>query len=125
VEKRKFTRVPFNAPVFISSRGKTYAGEVENLCHGGMYVKTFGDFNSGDQVLVSVNFSEGKSRLSVTLPSKVARQSTDGVALNSPFIDTHSLIHYEYLMATNTGGGEQLMAEFFDYVTSQQERHLS
>ncbi|GAM09618.1 pilZ domain protein [Geobacter sp. OR-1] len=124
MEKRKYSRVPFHAPVFVSSRGKTYAGEVENVCHGGMFVKTYGDFNAGDQVLVSVSFAEGSSQLSVTMPGKVARQTSDGVALHSPHIDTHSLIHLEYLMASNNNQREQLMTDFIDYVTSQQDRHL-
>jgi len=124
MEKRKFSRVPFHASVYVSSRGKTYAGEVENVSHGGMFIKTYGDFNSGEQVIVSVNFQEGSSQLSVTMPGKVARQTSDGVALYSPHIDTHSLIHFEYLLASNGGKREQLMTDFIDYVTSQQERNL-
>ena len=124
MEKRRFSRVPFHAPVFVSSRGKTYAGEVENVCHGGMFIKTYGDFNSGDQVLVSVNFHEGSSQLSVTMPGTVARQTSDGVALNSPHIDTHSLIHFEYMLSSNCNSQEQLMTDFIDYVASQQDRHL-
>jgi Tfp pilus assembly protein PilZ len=124
MEKRQFSRVPFHAPVFVSSRGKTYTGEIENVCHGGMFVKTFGDFTSDDQVLVSVNLQEGKSRLSVTMPGKIARQTSDGVALHSPHIDTHSLIHFEYLLASTSNKQEQLMTEFIDYVTTQQDRHL-
>ena len=124
MEKRKFSRVPFHAPVYVSSRGKTYAGEVENVCHGGMFVKTYGDFNSGEQILVSVNFQEGSSQLSVTMPGTVARQTSDGIALHSPHIDTHALIHFEYMLATNSDKREQLMTDFIDYVTSQQERHL-
>jgi Tfp pilus assembly protein PilZ len=123
MEKRKFSRVPFHAPVFVSSRGRTYLGEVENVSHGGMFVKTYGDFNSGEQVLVSVSFQEGNSQLSVTMPGKVARQTSDGVALHSPHIDTHSLIHFEYMLASNNKP-ENLMTDFIDYVTSQQERHL-
>jgi Tfp pilus assembly protein PilZ len=124
MEKRKYSRVPFHAPVFVSSRGRTYAGEVENVCHGGMFIKTYGDFSAGEQVLVSVSFIEGSSNLSVTMPGKVARQTSDGVALHSPHIDTHSLIHLEYLMASNNDKRDQLMTDFVDYVTSQQERRL-
>lgn len=123
MEKRRFSRVPFHAPVFVTTKGKTYSGELENVCHGGMFVKTYGDFNSGDQVIVSVNFQEGSSQLSVTLPGKVARQTGDGVALHSPHIDTHSLIHFEYLLASNNQD-EQLMTDFIDYVTTQQDRRL-
>jgi Tfp pilus assembly protein PilZ len=129
MDKRKYSRVSFHAPVYISSRGKTYVGEVENVCHGGMFVKTYGDFDSGDQVLVSVNFQEGTSKLSVTIPGCVARQASDGVALASQHIDTHSLIHFEYLLASNNSSKsnnkrDQLMVDFIDYVTTQQERHL-
>ncbi|MBT0663891.1 PilZ domain-containing protein [Geobacter pelophilus] len=124
MEKRKYSRVPFHAPVFVSSRGRTYAGEVENVCHGGMFIKTYGDFSAGEQVLVSVSFIEGSSNLSVTMPGRVARQTSDGVALHSPHIDTHSLIHLEYLMASNNDKRDQLMTDFVDYVTSQQDRRL-
>ena len=124
MEKRKFSRIPFHAPVSVSSRGRTYAGEVENVCHGGMFIKTYGDFNSGELVLVSVNFNEGKSRLCVTMPGNVARQTSDGVALYSPHIDTHSLIHFEYMMASNSDKKDRLMTDFIDYVTAQQERQL-
>ncbi len=124
MDKRKYSRVSFHAPVYISGRGKTYAGEVENVCHGGMFVKTYGDFESGDQVLVTVNFQEGSSKLSVTIPGCVARQASEGVALSSPHIDTHSLIHFEYLLASNNSRREQLMTDFIDYVTTEQERHM-
>jgi hypothetical protein len=89
-----------------------------------MFIKTYGDFSAGEQVLVSVSFIEGSSNLSVTMPGKVARQTSDGVALHSPHIDTHSLIHLEYLMASNNDKRDQLMTDFVDYVTSQQERRL-
>lgn len=125
MEKRQFTRIPFHAPVFVSGRGKTFAGEVENVCHGGMFIKTIGDFSRGEQVLVSVNFHEGPSALSVTLPGRVARQTDDGVALASPHIDTHSLIHFEYMLASNSSKRERLMEDFLEYVTSQQERQFS
>jgi hypothetical protein len=124
VEKRKFSRVSLHAPAYISGRGKTYAGEVDNVSHGGIFVKTFGDFATGEQVLVSVNFHEGDAKLSVTVPGKVARQTSDGVAVLSPHIDTHSLIHFEYLLATNIDKREKLMEDFIDYVSSQQERQL-
>lgn len=122
MEKRKFSRVPFHASASVNSRGKIYAGEVENVCHGGMFVKTYGYFNSGEQVTVSVNFQEGGSQLSVTIPGKVARRTKDGIALNSPHIDTHSLIHFEYLLASNSEKKEQLMTEFIDYISSHEEQ---
>lgn len=124
MEKRRFSRVPFSAPVFLSSRGRTYAGEVENVCHGGMFIKTYGDFSAGEQVLVSVNFNEGNSRLSVSMPGTVARQTSDGVALSSPHIDTHSLIHFEYMMESTSAKKDRLMADFIEYLTTQQDRHL-
>ena len=124
VDKRKFSRVSFHAPVYVSSKGRTYAGEVENVCHGGMFVKTVGDFTSGEQVLVSVNFLEGSSQLSVTMPGKVARLCSDGIGVHSPHIDTHSLIHFESLLASTSDNRERLVDDFIDYVTTQQERHL-
>jgi hypothetical protein len=86
-----------------------------------MFVKTFGDFSSGEQVMVSVNFNEGNSKLSVTMPGKVARHTSDGVALNSPHIDTHSLIQFEYMLANNAHKREQLMADVLEYINVQQE----
>ncbi len=124
MDKRKFTRVSFHAPVFISSKGKTYAGEVENVCHGGMFVKAIGDFKSGEQILISVNFHEGDSQLSVTMPGRVARLTNEGVGVHSPHIDTHSLIHFEYLLSSNYNKRERLVEDFIDYVSTQQERHL-
>jgi Tfp pilus assembly protein PilZ len=124
VDKRSFSRISFHAPVYISSGGKTYAGEIENVCHGGMFVRTIANVADGDHVLVSVNFHEGSSQLSVTMPGEVARQTTDGVGLKSPHIDTHSLIRFEYMLASNVSKREHLMEDFIDYVTTQQERHL-
>lgn len=124
MDKRKYSRVPFHAPVYISCNGMTYAGEVDNVSHGGMFVKTYGDFNSGEQVLVSINLQEGNSRLSVTIPGRIARQAVDGVALHSPHIDTHSLIHFEYLLASNNSSKEQLMVDFLEFVSTEQERNL-
>lgn len=124
VDKRKFSRITFHAPVYVSSKGMTYAGEVENVCHGGMFVKTVGDFINGEQVLVSVNFLEGSSKLSVTMPGRVARLSPEGIGVHSPHIDTHSLIHFESLLASTGNNRERLVEDFIDYVTTQQERHL-
>lgn len=124
MEKRRFTRIPFHAPVFVSGRGKTFTGEVENVCHGGMFIKTVGDFSRGEQILVSVTFNEGSSKLSVTLPGSVARQTDDGVGLASPHIDTHDLIHFEYMLASNSNKRERLMEDFLEYVTSQQEQRF-
>ena len=124
MEKRRFSRIPFHAPVSMSSRGRTYRGEVENVSHGGMFVRTYDDLDSGEQVLVTVNFHEGDSQLTVTMPGTVARQTRDGVAVQSPYIDTHSLIQFEYMMASNSSHQERLMTDFIDYFTAQQERHL-
>lgn len=120
MEKRKYTRIPFHAPVFINSDDKTVYGEVRNISHKGMYVQTGGEFRENEQVLVSVYFLEGPTTISITVPGTIVRLGGGGMGLSSPHIDAHTFIHFEYLIANDRGKPQQLMDDFYEYVDIQQ-----
>lgn len=118
MDKRKYRRIDFHAPVVISQDGQTVAGEVENLSNRGLLVKAKGDFRRDDSTLVSIEFSDGKSSLSVTVPGEIARLTDGGVAIHSPHIAIYPILHLEHLFIYHKGKPKQLTEDFCEYISS-------
>ena len=121
MERRKYRRIEFNAPVFIESRERVTFGEVHDISNMGAFIKTAGSYEPDEQVVTSIYFVEGGATLSVSIPGTVARITSDGIGFHSPHLDIYSLLHLEHLLVFNRGDAQNLTDDFYGYVLGKDE----
>lgn len=120
LNQRKFRRIDFRAPAVISHGSTTISGEVDNLCNTGIYIKTKNRqaLQPNEDALVTICFTEGHTTMTVTMPAKVARTSTDGVAFHSSHISMYPILHLEHLFIYRKGKPDHLTEDFCEYISS-------
>jgi hypothetical protein len=123
-EKRQSQRLEFQAPAFIQHEQGTVYGEVKNLSHhGGLFVstRTRVQVTDDETLLVSLYFTEAGATLSVTVPATIVHHGEQGYGLRAPQVNLHSLLYFEYLMSSSRGDAQQLMHDFYAYISSSDE----
>ena len=118
MDKRRYRRIEFHASAEITKNGNTVTGEVKNLGNKGILVKAHGEFQPDDTTLVSVNFSDGKTTMSVTMPGKIARLTDDGIAIHSPHINLYPILHLEHLFIFHKDKPKDLTVDFCEYISA-------
>jgi hypothetical protein len=116
MEKRNFTRVPFQSEATVRTKDKTLRGEMENLSLNGMFFKVPEALPMDEAVEVEILLSGTSSALSLRIDGNVSRVSNDGVAIQFKGMGLDSFIHLKSIIAYNTGDEEEVMKEFYTYL---------
>ena len=116
-ERRKFRRLEFNALASIEHNKVKLSGRVKNISTTGLFLETDGQYAINDLINLSIFIVHGTARLSFMLPSTVVRTEADGVGLDSPHLDVHTLLHLEFLLDLNNDNSRRLFEEFYKYIT--------
>jgi PilZ domain-containing protein len=119
MERRRYRRINFRAPVFIESGNEITFGEVDNISNKGAFIRVSGSYAPDDPIVASIYFLEHGATLSVSIPGTIVRTTDAGVGFHSPHLDIYSLLHLENLLALNGGDHQQLAREFCAYLASR------
>ena len=113
-EKREQIRVNLYAHALVKKGGTEFSfpGEIINISNRGAYLATNGQVSLNDQLDVTIYFQHGTNKLSITVPSIVARIDGTGVGLTSSGIDPDMLQHLELIFDVNKEKTRQLITEF-------------
>ena len=117
MEKRDFTRVPFEAKAVINWKGRSITGLVENLSLKGLFLKTSEKIKDDQDVTIKIFLTGISSRLSIALDGSVLRSEKSGLAIKFKKIDIDSFIHLKNVVSYNQGDSDAIMNEFFDYIS--------
>ena len=116
MEKRHFTRIPFQSEAMVQYKDKTFQGEVENLSLKGMFFKAGSEIPLNVPVEIKIFLSGTSSELAINVSGKVVRQDQEGLAVRFEKLDMDSFIHLKNVVAYNTGDEAQVMEEFYNYL---------
>ena len=117
-EKREQIRVNLYAHALVK-KGETefsFPGEIINISNSGAYLATNCQASLNDQLDVTIYFQHGTKKLSITVPSIVARIDGTGVGLISSDIDPNMLQRLELIFDLNKEKTKQLIDEFIKYI---------
>lgn len=110
-EKRRFTRIPFQARVHIVSAGGNWFGELIDVSLKGILISRPDDWTSeiGTHFLVELHI-EG-SDINIRMEASVAHLESDHIGFNCEHIDLDSITHLRRLVELNIGSTEILARE--------------
>ncbi len=112
-ERRHHRRLTIDADVFIKREELVFTGKVINISDTGAYVATNGPYSIGDPIELVIHFDHDATRLSITIPGKVARIDGRGIGLSSSHIDANMLQRLELIFDVSKENTKQLIEEFF------------
>ena len=121
MDKRRFTRIPFEACAELRSGAAVAGGAIENLSLQGMLVRCAAPLAAGERVEIRVLLSGASSELSLDLAGHVVR-STDGsiaVQFDLRGIDIDALTHLRYIVGYALGDADTVMDEYYRFMREQ------
>lgn len=119
--RRSFSRIPFDHPVRVESSDSPYKGTIENVSHGGMFIKSNTCLSKGDTVLVKIDYRKGSLRIAIEFPGLIVRKTPKGVGIQSDHIDSHMIIQLREIIAGSKDAGEPLIVDVVSCIDHQQE----
>lgn len=113
IEQRTSRRIDSHLPAAIVHNNAVYFAQLCNLSNCGAYLKTHIKYYLDQQVDLSIYLRDGKTTLSLTVPSKVVRADANGIGIYSQHLDVSMLIRLEGHLSFHKGNFEQITAELF------------
>jgi predicted nucleotidyltransferase len=114
MERREFTRVPFDARASLLQKSREASGAVMNLSLSGLFLRTEKRFDLGSDVDVIVFLSGDSSELTINMKGRIVRHEVFGMAVSFSMreIELDSLVHLRNVVAYNTGNDEEIIREY-------------
>lgn len=113
-EKRKFTRIPFEIAISLSTdTQRISASRMRDVSLGGMFVFTGETLPLNSLCNVEIEVIGPGSQLRVRLEADVIRIEPDGIALKFAKMDMNSLIHLKHLITIHAEAPEVIDEEYF------------
>lgn len=113
-EKRKFTRIPFEIAITLSTESlRISASRMRNVSLGGMFVLTHETLPLDSLCAVEIDLIGPASLLRVRLEADVIRVEPDGLALKFTKMDMDSLIHLKHLITIHADTPEIIDKEYY------------
>lgn len=116
MEKRKFSRIPFQIKAEMDAEGQKFEGEVDNFSLKGMFVKTEHTLENGTSVFSTVKLTGTNSSLIIQLKGRVVRTTPEGIGIFFEEMDLDSFIHLKNIIDYNTADPDKVKDEFMEYV---------
>lgn len=110
--KRQSKRIEINAHASIRHEDTMFSGELINVSDMGAYLATNAPYSVNDAIDLIIDFQHGASKLTMTIPGKVARIDGRGIGLISSHIDANMLLRLELVFDINRDNPKLLIEEF-------------
>lgn len=114
-ERRRNTRVSFEASVDLSFDDKSYKNcEIRNLSINGVFV--LGDFNRNisDKCKITLHLSGATTKVSLRMKGNIARAEKKGIGIHFYEMDLDSFHHLKNIVYYNTANPDDVQDEFLD-----------
>jgi hypothetical protein len=119
MEKRSFTRIPFQAKALVRAEDTTVIGVIENLSLNGLFLKTPEKLRVSRVVKIELLFTGTSSQLSILLNGKILRHENIGMAIQYRDIDLDAFFHLKNLIKYNTDEIHMVEKEFQQFKKKQ------
>ena len=119
MEKRSFTRIPFQAKALVRAKDITVIGVIENLSLNGLFLKTPEKLPVGRVVKIELLFTGTSSQLSILLNGKILRHENIGMAIQFRDVDLDAFFHLKNLIKYNTDKIYTVEKEFEQFKKKQ------
>ncbi len=112
-DKRRFTRVPFETQIRISTGNAVIrSSELKNIGLGGLFVFCDEFLPLKSQCVVDIELRGRASLLEIEVEAEVIRVDMDGMALRFTGIDVDSLIHLRHFIRIRAQDPEKIEREY-------------
>lgn len=113
-EKRKFTRIPFETEIRLSTADKSIrASRMRNVSLGGMLVVSEDTLPLNSLCQVEIDLIGPASLLRIRLEAEVVRLEPGAVAVNFTKMDMDSLVHLRHLITIHADCPEIIDHEYY------------
>ena len=113
-EKRKFTRIPFETEITLSTdTQRISASRMRNVSLGGMFVLTTETLPLNALCVVEIDLIGPASLLRMRLEADVIRVEPDGIAVKFTKMDMDSLVHLRHLITIHADSPEHIDEEYY------------
>lgn len=119
MEKRSFTRIPFQAKALVRAKDTTVIGVIENLSLNGLFLKTPEKLRVNRVVKIELLFTGTSSQLSILLNGKILRHENIGMAIQYRDMDLDAFFHLKNLIKYNTDEIHTVEKEFHQFKKKQ------
>jgi hypothetical protein len=121
MDKRRFTRIPFEARAELENGDEVSGGAIENLSLQGMLVRGEASFAAGARVSIRILLSGASSELSVALDGHIVRCADGALAVQFDLrgIDVDALTHLRYIVGFALGDTDAVMDEYYRFMREQ------
>jgi hypothetical protein len=114
---REFSRIEIPMTATLSVDGeKTVSCKVVNISLNGIELCTEHNMSLGDRCQVEVQIGNPDDTLSIFAEGKVARITSDGLAVNFESIGLESYDHLKNMITYNAGNIDQVEKEFSEHL---------
>ncbi len=116
MERRIFTRIPFNIESIIRFNDRPIQGTILNISLQGLFIDIPDALPHHALVGVEIILDSPGSRKTLLLPGQVIRSVSGGTAVKLMTLDLNSYIIIRNLMMDNSGNPEVIMDEFCRFI---------
>ena len=124
MERRIFTRIPFNIESIICFNDRPIRGTVLNISLQGMFIDIPEALPNQTLVGVEILLDSPGSHKTLLLPGQVVRSGSGGTAVRLMKLDLDSYIIIRNLMMDNSGNPEVIMDEFCRFIADNPASRL-
>ena len=122
MEKRNFTRIPFQTKAIVRAKETTVIGVVENLSLAGIFLKTPERLRLNRLVKIELLFTGTSSQISIILDGKIMRHENLGMAIQFRNVDIDAFIHLKNLLSYNTNQMGKVEEEFQAFIKKKNKK---
>ena len=116
MEKRSFSRIPFQTKAIVRAKETTVIGVVENLSLAGIFLKTPERLRLNRLVKIELLFTGTSSQISIILDGKITRHENIGMGIGFRNLDLDAFFHLKNLITYNTDKIDKVKKEFQEFV---------
>jgi hypothetical protein len=111
MEKRRSTKIPFEAKVEIRSRGTTTEGEMANVSLRGMYLQNFKSMPLGEEIEIEISLPDAPDDRTLSTKAVIVRHQDGGTGFQFGARDFDSFFVLQEIVGRISGTPGQAMTE--------------
>ena len=109
--KRQFTRIIFDSPVYLSNKTASWQSELLDISLNGVLIERPVDWNATVGDIFKLTLDLNNSDIEIRMEVEVAHMENNHVGLHCKHIDLDSITHLRRLVELNVGNADILNRE--------------
>jgi hypothetical protein len=118
MNKRRFTRVDFQAKVVVCSKDTRTEGETRNVSLRGMYLQNFLAVPLGEEVEIEISIPDAPGGKALKTKAIAVRQQDGGTGFQFGTMDFDAFFALQEIVARLSGTPGQVMTEVMSFVNN-------